>query len=81
MAPPASPDLATGDNGGGGGGRGGTGGDGNGTGGNGDGNGGAGTPTGSPHSGCALGGSARDVSLGALFAVALLVALARRRRA
>jgi len=88
----ASPDLATGGGGGnggsgggdgsGGGGRGGTGnGDGNGDGSGGNGTGGNGAPTGSPHSGCALGGDARDVSLGALFAVALFLALARRRRA
>jgi len=85
MAQAASPDLA-GDNGGGGnGGSGGGGsGGGDGTGGNGTGSGGgtsggAGDHGPSGKSGCAIAGGSRDVSLGALFAAALLLALARRR--
>ena len=91
MTPPAAPadmaqppsagagdgDMATGDNGS-------NGGNGNGVGG---GAGGAGDqPGSSPHSGCAIGGAAGDAGLGSLFAVGLLLVIARvptsdRRRA
>ncbi|HXU74079.1 MAG TPA: trypsin-like serine protease [Polyangia bacterium] len=92
MAMAPAPDLAgdgSGGNGGsGGGGTGNGGGDGNGgngggNGGNGNGSGGNGNGTGDPsggkHSGCDFGANARDLNGGALFAVALLFVLARRR--